>query len=131
WLLRPWPRARLAVLLTSSYVFYAGWTFVGWHRLVTAHGAERWLLAFQSVKYVPLLFVGTSIDWLLGVWLDRIESPGRRKLMLVGTIVVNVGVLVFFKYWNWGADTFLWLFRDTLHFAVPDIHMRVELPIGI
>jgi alginate O-acetyltransferase complex protein AlgI len=131
WLLRPWPRARLAVLLCSSYVFYAGWTFVGWQKLLSAQGPERWALAFQSIKYVPLLFVGTSIDWLLGVWLDRIEDPARRKLMLIGTIVVNVGVLVFFKYWNWGADTFLWLFRDKLHYAVPDIHLRVELPIGI
>lgn len=131
WLLHPWPRVRLGVLLAASYVFYAGWTFVGWDKLLAAQGSERWQLAFDSVKYVPILFVGTSLDWLLGVWLDRIEDPRRRKAMLVGTILVNVGILVFFKYWNWGADTFLWLFREKLHFAVPDIHLRVELPIGI
>ncbi len=131
WLLRPLPRARLAAILVSSYVFYAGWTFVGWYKLAHAHGAERWWLAFQSVKYVPLIFVGTSIDYFLGIWLYRIEDQGRRRLMLIGTILVNVGILVFFKYWNWGADTFLWLFRDKLHYAIPDIHLRVELPIGI
>ena len=131
WLLRPLPRARLFVLLCASYVFYAGWTFVGWHKLAAAHGPERWWLVLSSVKYVPLIFVGTSIDYFLGVWLDRIEDQRNRRLMLIGTIVVNVGILVFFKYWNWGADTFLWLFKDKLHYPIPDIHLRVELPIGI
>ena len=131
WLLHPWPRLRLGALLVASYVFYAGWTFVGWAAICAADGPARFRLVFESLKYVPILLVGTSVDWLLGVWLDTIEDPRRRKAMLVGTIAVNVGILVFFKYWNWGADTFQWLFRDKLHLAVPDVHLRVELPIGI
>ncbi|MSP25182.1 MAG: MBOAT family protein [Myxococcales bacterium] len=131
WLLRPWRRLRLFVLLLASYVFYAGWTFVGWEALLEATGTERVRLGFESVKFVPLLFVGTSVDYYLGVWLDRIEAPARRKLMLITTVVINVGILVFFKYWNWGADSFLWLFRDQFGVALPDIHLRVELPIGI
>ncbi len=131
WLLAPWRKLRLGVLLVASYIFYAGWTFVGWDKLAAAEGPAFWQAVFQSVKYVPLLFVATSIDYYLGVLLDRIDAPGPRKAMLVGTVVVNVGILIFFKYWNWGADTFLWLFRDQLGYFVPDIHLRVDLPIGI
>lgn len=131
WALHSFPRTRLAFLLGASYVFYAGWTFVGWERLVAAHGPARWALVFESVKFVPILFVGTSLDYWLGVWLDRIDEPSRRRWMLLATVAINVGILVFFKYWNWGADTFLWLFRDKLGFAVPDVHLRVDLPIGI
>ncbi len=131
WLLRPWQKVRLFVMLVASYVFYAGWTFVGWDALLAAQGKDRLGLIFESVKFVPLLFVGTSVDYYLGVWLDRITEARRRKAMLVTTVLINVGILVFFKYWNWGADSFLWLFRDTLGYALPDIHLRVELPIGI
>ncbi|MBM4359616.1 MAG: MBOAT family protein [Deltaproteobacteria bacterium] len=131
WLLHRHPRARLGFLLAASYVFYAGWTFVGFQRLVAAHGAERWALVVESVKFLPILFVGTSIDWLLGVWLDRIEDARRRRWMLVATILLNVGILIFFKYWNWGASMFLWLFRERLGIAVPDPRLEVELPIGI
>jgi alginate O-acetyltransferase complex protein AlgI len=131
WLLAPWRSARLGFLLLSSYVFYAGWTFVGWQKLDASHGLERWRLVLESIKYVPLLFVATSIDYYLGVALDRIQAPRPRKLMLIGTIVVNVGILVFFKYWNWGVDTWVWLFDKLLHVRLPDIHVRVELPIGI
>ena len=131
WALHGLPRARLTFLLAASYVFYAGWTFVGWERLLAAHGPERWALVLESLKFVPILFVGTSLDWLLGVWLDRIDEPRRRRWMLIATLVVNVGILVFFKYWNWGVDTLLWVFRDRLGLAVPDVHLRVELPIGI
>lgn len=131
WLLHRYPRVRIGFLLAASYVFYAGWTFVGWERLLASHGAERAELVVESVKFLPVLFVGTSVDWVLGVWLDRIEHAGRRKAMLVATIVVNLGILIFFKYWNWGADMFLWLVRERLGFEVGDPHLAVELPIGI
>ena len=135
WALSPWRRLRLGFLLVSSYVFYAGWTFVGWERLLDAWAqpdkAELWAAVLESIKYVPLLFVATSIDYYLGVALDRIEKPGPRKLMLVGTVAVNVGILIFFKYWNWGADTFIWAAKQFFAVELPDIHMRVELPIGI
>ena len=131
WLLAPWRRARLGFLLVSSYVFYAGWTFVGWEQLAAATGGEFWSLAFQSIKYVPLLFVATSIDWLLGVALGRAEDPKIRKLLAIGTVIVNVGILIFFKYWNWGADTFIWIANTFFGIQLPDIKLRVDLPIGI
>jgi alginate O-acetyltransferase complex protein AlgI len=131
WLLAPWRKARLGFLLLCSYVFYAGWTFVGWDTLLAASGNQFWVEVLQSIKYVPLLFVATSIDYYLGVWLDRIDDPRRRKAMLVATIAVNVGILIFFKYWNWGADTFIWGAEQFLSIQLPDIHLRVELPIGI
>ncbi len=131
WLLSPWRKLRLGFLLVSSYVFYAGWTFVGWETLLAAEGDAFWSALLDSCKYVPLLFVATSVDYHLGVWLDAIDEPVKRKLMLVGTILLNVGILIFFKYWNWGADTFIWAADALFGVTLPDIHLRVELPIGI
>jgi D-alanyl-lipoteichoic acid acyltransferase DltB (MBOAT superfamily) len=141
WLFAPWRRARLGFLLVASYVFYAGWTFVGFEalrasfpgfsQLFGAAGTRFWMLVFESIKYVPLLFCATSIDFHLGVALGRLTDPRRRKLLLLGTIALNVGILVFFKYWNWGADSFTWLMQVLFDVDIGDIHLRVELPIGI
>ena len=132
WALSPWRKVRLGFLLVCSYVFYAGWTFVGFERLSAAWGTDQfWLEAFESVKYVPLLFVATSIDYYLGVALDSIQEQRKRRLMLIATIVLNVGILIFFKYWNWGADTFMWAVETFAETTPPDIRLRVELPIGI
>ena len=131
WALSRWHRLRLGFLLLSSYVFYAGWTFVGWQEIIDAQGLDRVVAILKSIKYVPLLFVATSVDYWLGVALGRQNDPRRRKLFLVVTVLINVGILVFFKYWNWGADTFIWVADKLFGVRLPDIHFRVELPIGI
>lgn len=111
WALAPWRRLRLGFILVSSYVFYSGWAFVGspdgWSALLSFEGPEFWQALFKAVEYVPLIFVATSIDYYLGVFLDRIDDQRRRKAMLIATICLNVGILVFYKYWNWGAVTMM------------------------
>src|SRR5206468_11840310 len=65
-------------LLVASYVFYMSWS-------------------------IPcgLLILGTSMtDYFVGVGLGRIENERKRKLLLVVSIVANLGVLAFFKYSN-------------------------------
>ena len=131
WLLAPWRKIRLGVMLCASYVFYAGWTFVGWDALSQAQGQAFWWQLALSIKYIPLLFIATSIDFWLGVFLDKTEDPRKRKMVAIATIVLNIGILVFFKYWNWGADTVIWLAQHGFGVTLPDIHFRVELPIGI
>jgi len=151
WALAPWRRVRVGFLLFASYVIYAGWTvqpvahwavaFPAFGDLVTRLGIEvntagtegvtPWSVVYESAKFVPLLFTATSIDWLLGVLLGRTEDPAKRKAIAVGTVVVNVGLLVYFKYWNWGAETFTWLAQNVFAVDPGPIRHEVDLPLGI
>lgn len=99
---------RLLFLLAASYFFYAQWS---WY-------------------FLPLIFVSSTIDYWLGARIAKSENPSTRKLWLVGTVVVNLGFLAVFKYWNFGVDT-LQTAGNALGWSVPPIYLRLGLPIGI
>src|SRR5262245_61086032 len=81
----PWPRARIWLLLVSSFYFYASWNLS-----------------------LALIVLGTaSLDWVLAQAIERAKSrpssPAGKFFMLV-SICVNLGVLCYFKYVNFFID---------------------------
>ena len=98
---------RIVILFVASALFYQAWASA-------MPGPYRYLLA---------LLLGTIVlDYYLGVWIERSETPARRKLLLIVSLCSNLGVLVFFKY----ADFFS---QDVLHLPVSRLHLI--LPAGI
>jgi alginate O-acetyltransferase complex protein AlgI len=110
WLLaqRGRSRARLLVLLAASYFFYAQW----------------------DPRFLALIFATSSADWLLGNAIAGAPTERRRKQLLVLTIVMNLGVLGLFKYFDFGVAQLSALLGE-LGFHVPEIALRLTLPIGI
>ncbi len=105
---RVWPRRRQALLFITlaSYVFYAF--------------AAKWLTL--------LMLVSTTVDYTVGILLDREDRPGRRKLILLLSLVFNLGLLSFFKYFNFFVDGV-----NALRPGHPVLTttLRVALPAGI
>ncbi len=106
--LTPWPRARTLILLGASLYFYACW--------------NEWLAA---------LIAGTTVlDYLIARGMDATASRVRRRALLVVSLVVNLGVLIYFKY----ANFFLESLRDALTAAGVTANvtlLSVILPVGI
>jgi D-alanyl-lipoteichoic acid acyltransferase DltB (MBOAT superfamily) len=95
-------------LLVASYVFYAAW----------------------NPPFVLLLIVSAVVDFFLAKWMDRTERSSTRKLFLITSLVLNLGLLGFFKYGSFLLDNFvrfLALFGIHYQAATPDI----ILPLGI
>lgn len=101
-------KVRLLFILGASYVFYAHWDW----------------------RFLPLIWGSSSIDWLLGHAIHRAETPRSKKLWLVGTVIVNLGVLAVFKYFDFGVDSARAALAS-LGVAVPEVTLRVALPVGI
>jgi alginate O-acetyltransferase complex protein AlgI len=104
----PWHRARVWLLLAASFVFYASW--------------NRWLAG--------LICVSTLVDYLVGLGLERGRSAGWRCLLLATSLVMNLGLLVYFKY----ANFFLRSVEDALHAVGASSSLpvlSVILPVGI
>ncbi|HEY2405825.1 MAG TPA: MBOAT family protein, partial [Polyangiaceae bacterium] len=80
WLLVRARRLRLLFLLLASYYFYQKYDY----------------------RFLPLIWASSSADWLLGNAIARAANPHRRKQWLVLTVVMNLGILAFFKYANFG-----------------------------
>ncbi len=104
----PWHRARTWLLLGASFYFYASW--------------NRWLAA--------LICVSTAMDYWVARGMDSSASPRWRRLLLVVSLVSNLGLLAYFKY----ANFFLHSLEQALGSLGCSASMpvlQVMLPIGI
>src|SRR5262249_31168966 len=108
WLLAGRARLRLWFLLAASYFFYARW----------------------DVRFLPLIWASSTIDWLLGRAIGNAQDPRVRKLWLGVTVAVDLGVLRLFKYANLGI-TSAHAALSALGLHPPEIVLDVVLPIGI
>lgn len=101
-------RFRWVMLLAASYYFYMSW----------------------NVKYVFLILLTTVISYLAGLALERFSEATKRKLVLAVTVIVSMGTLFTFKYFNFFMDSVNSVFSA---FALP-IHtttLNLLLPVGI
>ena len=99
---------RWIVLLLASYYAYMSW--------------NPWL--------VFLILATTIVSYLAGVLMPKTQNQKVKKLLLVITIIVCLGILIFFKYFNFllgSVISFLNLFSMNIHSVALDI----ILPIGI
>ena len=69
-----------------------------------AGGGELRLLRRWDTRFVLLLGASSAANWAFGLWIDRGTDASRRRV-LAGAIAFNLGMLGFFKYFNFFADT--------------------------
>jgi alginate O-acetyltransferase complex protein AlgI len=100
--------ARKLWLLVCSYAFYAVWD-------------ERFLL---------LILGSTLVDYRVGLALGRSSEARVRKRWLVVSLVVNLGVLGVYKYFDFFIDSGAVLL-DTLGLPASEWSLRLILPLGI
>jgi D-alanyl-lipoteichoic acid acyltransferase DltB (MBOAT superfamily) len=99
-------RGRLLVITIASLVFYGTW----------------------SVKFLGLIVVSSVVDYVCGLLMDvRGTDARRRKAILLTSVVVNLGILGYFKYANFFIDNAKALLGD----LVPGGVIEVVLPPGI
>lgn len=101
-------RAQNAWMLAASYVFYGWWDW----------------------RFLGLLFGTTLNDYLVGIGLERTEQPRHRRALILLSIGVNLGVLGFFKYYNFFVSSFIEAFAGIgVQLQAPTL--KVILPVGI
>jgi alginate O-acetyltransferase complex protein AlgI len=96
------------LILTASYVFYGWWNW----------------------KFLSLIFFSSIVDYSVGLGLANQNNKTKRKLLLLTSIFVNIGFLMFFKYSNFFIESFADAF--TLFGKQLDAHrLNIILPVGI
>ena len=107
WATPQW-HARKVLLLVLSYVFYAAW----------------------NPFFVLLLIATTGFDWLMGRKLEREQRLSWRRVLLLGSIIVNLSALGFFKYAQFFTDTAIDL-AHVFGITYRPINLGILLPVGI
>ncbi|WP_167607444.1 MBOAT family O-acyltransferase [Maribellus sediminis] len=72
------------ILLTASYIFYGWWDW----------------------RFLILIVISSLTDYVIGKYLFRSPKKSTRKLLLAASLLVNIGILFFFKYFNFFIDSF-------------------------
>ena len=96
---------RNLVLLTASLFFY--------------YWGER--------EYVSIMFLSTLIDYTHGLLVERCKGKGNikgAKIAVASSIVFNLALLIFFKYWDFLAGS-------AQAIGIPLPILNIHLPIGI
>ena len=101
-------RGRQIFLLAASYIFYC------WEKPV----------------YGLLLLTSTCLDFSCGLLMARLESRSRRRLVLLASVLGNLGLLGFFKYGDFLGNNIIGI-GQLLGFDSHWKAMGFVLPIGI
>ena len=126
WLLGPRRRAARALFLVgASYAFYFYGTWDAAEGESLPLSAPRWALLCLGV-----IFVGSTIDFSVGLALARVTRPAARNALLCVSLVYYLGVLAFFKYANFAVES-LSSIAAAVGAHVTVTHLRLVLPFGI
>ena len=100
-------RVRNALLLVASYVFYGAWDW----------------------RFLGLIVLSTIIDHRSALAIEHGPREHRSRWLLL-SLVSNLGILGFFKYFNFFVDSFAGL-AAALGFSVSTTTLDIVLPVGI
>ena len=96
------------LLLFASYVFYGWWDW----------------------RFLSLIIFSSSVDYYVGFRLNKTNNNTKRKILLLTSIIVNLGFLGFFKYFNFFAESFADAFT-ILGYHIEPSRLSIILPVGI
>lgn len=99
-------RLRKLFLLAASYYFYAYWDW----------------------RFCGLLLLSTIVDFWIGQTLKRSESERFRTVLLMTSLVVNLGMLGFFKYYGFFVESMQTMLAP-LGWNLASL--EIVLPVGI
>lgn len=99
---------RWAMLLIASYYFYMSW----------------------KVEYIFLIIISTLVDYFCGIYMEKLPDKKSKLPLLILSLSANLGLLFFFKYFNFAAENLNLLFGQIgIQQDIP--LMNFLLPVGI
>ncbi|PQJ73312.1 MBOAT family O-acyltransferase [Polaribacter butkevichii] len=96
------------LILVASYVFYGWWDW----------------------RFLSLIFLSTLVDYTLGLMLKKTANVKKRKLLLYSSLLFNLGMLGFFKYYNFFIHSWVEAWSSlgvTMHVS----SLNIILPVGV
>jgi len=96
------------LIIAASYLFYGWWDW----------------------RFLSLILFSTLTDYLVGIGLSKTERVRNRKVLLWTSITINLGLLGFFKYYNFFLENFISAFT-MFGTEISAGTLNIILPVGI
>ncbi len=101
-------KAQNILLLAASYFFYGWWDY----------------------RFLTLIALSTILDYFIGLAISKTDIKRKRKQLLVLSLVFNIGVLGFFKYYNFFIDSWIQMW-EIIGITIQPWSLKIILPVGI
>ncbi|MBE6560602.1 MAG: MBOAT family protein [Ruminococcaceae bacterium] len=100
------------------------------YRWIPLLAMSLWFYMSYSAELIFLIVFTILASWICSLIIERSQSAFVRKLCLVITLVVCLGILAFFKYYNFLADSAAGIV-GLISGTKPDFSLNLLLPVGI
>jgi D-alanyl-lipoteichoic acid acyltransferase DltB (MBOAT superfamily) len=101
-------QGRNLILLVASYIFYAYWDY----------------------RFLGLIVFSTLVDYAAALFIQASEQTGRKRSALILSLIVNLGILGYFKYFDFFIESALTVLNQ-LGFSGQYTSLGIILPVGI
>jgi alginate O-acetyltransferase complex protein AlgI len=101
-------KAQNILLLLASYFFYSWWNW----------------------RFLFLLVLISFLNYFIGIRIDKNEIDKKKKIWLIAGLIINIGILGVFKYYNFFVDSFINL-MSFVGYDLPKSTTKIILPLGI
>ncbi len=101
-------RAQNILLLVASYIFYGWWDW----------------------RFLSLIIASTFLDYFVAIQLGKTAISKKRKLLLGISLVGNLGMLGFFKYYNFFVASWIEAW-SSVGITIEASTLNIILPVGI
>ena len=108
WMVKKHLRLQNLLVVIASYVFYGWWDW----------------------RFLSLIVFSSIVDFGVGLALEKTNDKTKRRLLLLTSILVNLGFLGFFKYFNFFSQSFVDAFTF-LGYNFNTQTLNIILPVGI
>jgi D-alanyl-lipoteichoic acid acyltransferase DltB (MBOAT superfamily) len=95
-------------LILASYVFYGWWDW----------------------RFLSLIVFSSGVDYVVGRWMSSSEDSRTRRKLLFCSLLTNLGLLGFFKYFDFFIESAA-MSLEMLGFQAHPTTLRIILPVGI
>ena len=120
----------LTFLIFVAAFFPVYFALKGQWRLLWSLGMSYLFYGWWDWRFLSLIVLSTVVDFWLGAYIGKQEEPARRKNALVMSMVMNLGFLGFFKYFNFFIDSFIQL-QESIGLHPSASTLSIILPVGI
>ena len=66
--------------------------------------ASMFFYAFGEPVYIFIMLASIAINYLSGVLIDKAKKTANRRIILVVSVILNIGIMVYFKYIDFFID---------------------------
>ena len=106
--LKPQQKWQNSILVLASYFFYGWWDY----------------------RFCLLMLLSSLVDYFIGIAVHATDDRRIQRRYLILSLISNLGLLGYFKYYNFFSDSFVSLLNQ-FGWSVHPVIAEVILPVGI